>query len=167
MPLSTSWKVNDWWVQRSYYSKWKKLNRAELFLALNCEHNFRNQPWRSSVSPPSPVRSPPMSTMPSCQMSRQEMTALWAEYDILQSQWLCDMPWMWCHMLETTVNVCAHVHMPIDVVCASTPVRWDKREIHYSSSFYSIKSYMLSLSDRKIGVKLPAGSDFSPVFGLI
>ena len=64
-------------------------------------------------------------------MSHQVITAPWGEYDILQSQWLRDMPEIWCHILETAVHlcvrVCAHVSRPNDV-CVSRSVLWDETQ---------------------------------------
>lgn len=87
----------------------------------------------------------------------QEMTALWAEYDILQTQWLCDMPRIWCHMLETAVRARVHAYW-----YACTSDHRDKREM---------SSKATCVFERRIRVKLcvcaTSVSDFSPDFSLI
>lgn len=82
----------------------------------------------------------------------QEMTTLWAEYDILQTQWLCDMPRTWCHMLETAVCACVHAYW-----YACTSDHRDKREMSSKATW---------VFERRFLVKLPTGSDFSPGFSL-
>lgn len=101
MPLSTCWKVSDRWVERSVYRKWIKREKNGSCWTFSC----------AKLRPPRRL----LPTMLSCQMSRQEMTAPWAERDILQSRWMCDMQRMWCHMLEATVHVIEHVYMPVDI----------------------------------------------------
>lgn len=148
MPLSTCWKVSDQWVERSVYRKWIKREKNGSCWTFSC----------AKLRPPRRL----LPTMLSCQMSRQEMTAPWAERDILQSRWMCDMQRMWCHMLENNCACrCACVH-----ACwyTCTFVHWDKRE-NSSKQFIlkQFKSFMLQLFWRKTGVKLPAWTDFSTV----
>lgn len=98
----------------------------------------------------------------------------WAEYDILQSQWLCDVPEMWCHTLETAVHVCVCVRAHARVhaywcMCKHVCPPEQERQVIIAvqssvSDSHSMKSFhAITFLRQKTGVKLPAGSDCSLV----
>ncbi len=131
-PLSASWKVDYWRVQWSVYSAFKKLDHAELLLLLKCEHNFRNQPWRSPAWPPPPhlCLHP---CLPCCHVRCHAKKLLHSELNMISSNHngcvTCQECDVTCWKQLSDVCVCVHVDMPSDTPTGT------KEKSHYSNPF--------------------------------